>query len=96
MVVAAGTQENNMNPDRVNGYGVLFRFVTPILITMLGALTLMLISDIKSELGHIKSDARIAAVGMVNHLEHHRVLEVNLADRLSSIETMLDKRLKRR
>ena len=67
-----------MDKDRVNGIGEKFRLITPILITI----ALFILSIILSEMKEMKSL-------FANHLEHHRVIEVKLGERLSSIETIL-------
>lgn len=77
--------------DSLNGYGVLFRFITPIMVGIIGWFTVSLIVDIKQEIGEIKIDAKNVAVGMTNHLEHHRILEINLAERLTAIEVLMRK-----
>lgn len=69
---------NKMNADKINGYGVIFRFITPILVTIALFLLTLVINDVKD----IKCS-------FTNHLEHHRQLEVKLENRLSSIETFL-------
>jgi hypothetical protein len=78
--------------DKVNGYGVLLRFIMPIMVGAIGWLTISLIMDIKGDIGEIKADARGVAIGMANHLEHHRVLEISLAERLTSIEMILKRK----
>lgn len=84
--------------DRVNGYGVYLRFLLPLFVAVSSWLIINLIGDIKVELREIKTDAKIAATGMVNHLEHHRQLEIDIVkerskicERLSSIETFIKK-----
>ena len=64
--------------DKANGYGVWFRFITPVLITI--ALFI---------LGLIVADLREMKMLFSNHLEHHRNIEIKIAERLSSIETIL-------
>jgi hypothetical protein len=80
--------------DKINGWGSVFRFVTPILVTIM----LFILSSIKSDIKDIKVDTsqRFEKVDLQfekvnlqfsNHLEHHRKFEVILAERLTSIET---------
>lgn len=76
--------------DKINGYGVWFRFLTPAMIAVIGWLTIYLINDIKEDIGEIKSDAKIAATGMINHLEHHRILEIDLSKRYTSFDIRLE------
>ena len=70
-----------MDKDRANGIGEKFRLVTPILITIV----LFILSMILSDMREIK-------FSFANHLEHHRVIEVKLGERLSSIEAILKMR----
>lgn len=67
-----------MDLNKINGYGSLFRFITPVLITI----ALFILSQILTDMKEMKSL-------FTNHLEHHRVIEVSLGERLSSIETIL-------
>jgi len=69
-----------MIKDKINGYGVLFRFITPILI----ALILFILTQIVGNINDLK-------VLFNNHLEHHRVIEVSFAERFAHIETLLSK-----
>jgi hypothetical protein len=80
--------------DKINGWGSVFRFVTPVLVTIM----LFILSSIKSDIKDIKVDTsqRFEKVDLQfekvnlqfsNHLEHHRKFEVILAERLTSIET---------
>ena len=70
--------------DKVNGYGVLFRFLTPAFLAIIGTLIL-------GNLGSLKEDMKELKNGFANHLEHHRQTEVVLADKLGRIETLLKK-----
>jgi len=69
---------NSQTKDNLNGIGVVLRFITPILITLI----LYIISGIKEDIKDLKVD-------MKNHLYHHQELEVNLEKRLSTIEAIL-------
>jgi len=69
---------NSQTKDNLNGIGVVLRFITPILITLI----LYIISGIKEDIKDLKID-------MKNHLYHHQELEVNLEKRLSTIEAIL-------
>jgi hypothetical protein len=80
--------------DRINGWGSVLRFVTPILLTIV----LYILSGIKTEIKDNKTDTcnRFDKIDLqfdkvnlqfTNHLEHHRVFEVVLAERLTTIET---------
>lgn len=65
--------------DRINGYGTLLRFITPILITI--ALFI---------LGMIRSDLKELEMHFTNHLSEHKQLEVNFEKRFSCLETQMD------
>jgi len=65
--------------DRINGYGALLRFITPILITI--ALFI---------LGMIRSDLKELEMHFTNHLSEHKQLEVNFEKRFSCLETQMD------
>jgi hypothetical protein len=64
---------------RVNGYGVLLRFITPILITV--ALFI---------LGMIRSDLKELETHFTNHLSEHKILETTLENRLTKLETQIE------
>ena len=68
-----------MNTNRINGYGAILRFITPLLL----AIALFILKDIKSDLREVKQS-------FTNHLEHHRTLEVQNAERLSCIESKIN------
>jgi len=80
--------------DKVNGYGVLFRFVTPILLTIIGTLILGNLNHIKEEQSSIRCDLATFQKETqrynTNHLEHHRTTEIIFEGRLSKIESLLD------
>ena len=73
--------------DRINGWGSVLRFVTPILLTIV----LYILSGIKGEIrdNKIYSENRFDKIDLQfsNHLEHHRKFEIVLAERLTSMET---------
>lgn len=75
--------------DKINGWGSLFRFITPILITLL----MFVINDIKDDIKEVRSEQRTVAVELkaynTNHLVHHAAIEKELAERLASIEATL-------
>ena len=70
-----------MNTQKLNSYGALLRFITPVLVTIILFI-----------LGMIRSDIIDVKVKFDNHLQHHTTLEVKLENRLSRIETLLNKR----
>lgn len=85
--------------DRVNGYGVLFRFITPLLallMTVIGTLVLNDLSDIKSEQVKVREELQCSQKDIKtyneNHLWHHAQFELAIEKRLSRIETILEKK----
>jgi hypothetical protein len=78
--------------ERINGWGSVLRFLTPILVTV----GLWIMSDMKNEIRDIRIAARLLATETytynTNHLTHHFNFEKNVCERLSSIETILDKK----
>ena len=66
--------------DSINGWGQVFRFITPVLIT----LVLFILTGIKQDVGELKSH-------FTNHLSDHKQIELKLENRLSCIETILKK-----
>ncbi|KKK74602.1 hypothetical protein LCGC14_2882140 [marine sediment metagenome] len=64
-----------MNADKINGIGVSFRFITPVLITI----TIFLLS-------WIRTDVTKLSTHFTNHLSHHRQLEVDYQGRLTRLE----------
>jgi hypothetical protein len=67
-----------MTADKVNDYGVMFRFITPVLVTIAIFSLSNLAEDIK--------DLRAC---IATHLEVHRVLDVALAERVAKLETII-------
>jgi len=82
--------------NRVNGYGVLLRFVLPILVGLLGWSLNMNINNLKDTQVEFKKDLNIFKNEMTayntNHLVHHSDLEKTLEGRLACIETLLRKK----
>ena len=78
--------------DRINGWGSVLRFLTPILVTV----SLWIMSDMKTEIRDIRIAARLVATETFNynekHLIHHAIFEKDMCERLSCIETILNKR----
>ncbi len=69
-----------MNKDKINGYGAILRFITPILVTI----ALFILGAIKGDLGELKTH-------FTNHLSEHKSIEIKLESRLTHIETLLTK-----
>ncbi len=66
--------------NKVNGYGVILRFITPALITIL----LYMASMIKTDITELK-------IYFTNHLSNHRTIELMLEQRLTRLETMMER-----
>jgi len=62
--------------NMINGYGSLFRFITPALVTI----AILLITWIKADVAKLDSH-------FTNHLAHHQDLEVGYERRLTSVES---------
>jgi len=71
-----------MNQDRINGFGVYFRFITPVLLAFIGTMIITLICGIKDDMKDLKTHFN-------NHLTKHESLSKELENRLASIETCL-------
>ena len=70
-----------MNVEKINGYGAVLRFITPLLITV----ALFILTMIRQDLGELKAH-------FSNHLTEHKGMEVQLERRLTHIETLLMER----
>lgn len=79
-----------MNRDMINGYGSIFRIVTPILITI----ALFILGSMKGDIRDVKNELKEVKVGFNNHLEHHRIIEVSYGERLKCIEGMLERKVR--
>ena len=73
-----------MNKDKINGYGAILRFVTPILIGLVAYLGKMAVDDIKG--GLTKLDTHFT-----NHLSSYQKNCIVVESRLSRIEALLEK-----
>jgi hypothetical protein len=65
--------------EKINGYGALLRFITPILVSIVLYFLVQVHCDIK-ELG----------THFTNHLSDHKNIETKLENRLTTVETILD------
>lgn len=78
--------------DRVNGYGPVFRYITPALI----AIVIFILTTMRNDIRDVKSEQTILAkevqVYFMNHLKHHADFEKAIENRLTAIETKIDKR----
>jgi hypothetical protein len=74
---------NKLVSDKINGYGSILRFITPILIVTVGYFITSGIDDLKCKIGLMDTH-------FTNHLQHHQDLEVGYERRLTKIETELN------
>jgi hypothetical protein len=79
--------------DKLNGFGIWLRFVTPILLTIV----LFILAGLKDELKDVRNMSKELAketqLYYTNHLSHHTKMEISFSERLVALETEL-KRLK--
>jgi hypothetical protein len=68
--------------DKINGYGVLFRFILPTAVIIFGTILSGKLDDIK--IGQSKLETHFT-----NHLNHHQDLEIDYEKRLATIETQI-------
>ncbi len=91
---------NNHTINKINSYGILFRFITPVLLAVIGTLILGNLSDIHKEQIKVRLDLlnyqEETRTYNINHLEHHRLSEVLIESRLTKIETLLQEMKSRR
>ena len=76
-----------MDRDKINGYGAILRFITPVLVTI----ALFILGLIRQDIGMLRQDLTLLKTHFENHLSYHREMEVLLEKRLSRIETLLTK-----
>jgi hypothetical protein len=73
--------------DTINGWGSVFRFVTPVMITIV----LFILAGLKDEIKEVRNLAKeLAKETMIyntNHLSHHTKMEISFSERLAIIET---------
>ena len=67
-----------MNKETINGYGQIFRFITPTLVSVAIFLLTILLGEVKELKSHF-----------TNHLSEHKQIEIFLEKRLTYIETIL-------
>lgn len=77
-----------MHPDtanKLNGIGLMFRFITPvfqIILTITSSIILMYLSG-------LRTDIKVLETHFTNHLSDHKVLEVIYEKRLTGLETFI-------
>ena len=64
--------------SKVDIYGSIFRFITPVLITI----ALFILTMIRTDMGELKSH-------FTNHLSDHKTFEVKLENRMTCLETTI-------
>ena len=69
--------------DKINGYGAILRFITPVLIGALGFLIIRCIGDIDKKI-------TVMDLHFTNHVNHHQDLEIGYERRLSILETKIE------
>jgi hypothetical protein len=79
--------------DKLNGFGIWLRFITPILLTILLFILNGLKDEIKDVRNMAKELAKETAIYHTNHLSHHTKMEISFCERLVALETEL-KRLR--
>ena len=75
--------------NTINGWGMVFRFITPLMLT----LALWILTGLRNDITDIRSDARntkaMIVVYNTNHLRHHAEFEIELCERVASMEAYL-------
>jgi hypothetical protein len=73
--------------NSINGWGTVFRFITPLMLTV----GLWILSDMKNEIREVRQTAKEVAVASItyntNHLSHHSLFEKEICERLAKMET---------
>lgn len=69
-----------MNIDKINGYGVILRFITPILISII----IFILSGIKCDIQELKAH-------FGNHLSEHKGFDKEIFERITSLEAKINK-----
>jgi hypothetical protein len=80
--------------ETINGWGSVFQFVTPVLLTIVLFILNGLKDEIKDVRNMAKELAKETAIYHTNHLSHHTKMEISFCERLVALETEL-KRLKK-
>ena len=75
--------------EKINGWGTVLRFVTPMLLSI----ALWLIGDMRNQIRDVSMETKALAtttgVYNTNHLAHHAETEIKICERLASLETFL-------
>jgi hypothetical protein len=80
--------------ETINGWGSVFRFITPVLVTI----SIFVLAGLKDEIKDVRTATKELAketqLYFTNHLSHHTKMEISFCERLVALETEL-KRLKK-
>ena len=75
--------------DKINGWGSVLRFITPVLITIM----LWILGDMHNQIKDVRDTTRGLELTTVtyntNHLAHHSVFEISMCERMARIEEIL-------
>lgn len=89
-----------MNLEKINGYGIVLRFITPILVTVM----LFVIGMLRNDMLSIKTEAKAnfdklevvtqlnfdkIDTQLTNHLSQHRIFDKEIIERLTRVEAKL-------
>jgi len=66
-----------MNVDKMNGWGVIFRFITPLMVFIIAGMMTYILNDIRE-----------MKISLNNHLQHD---VADIRERIARIETILTK-----
>jgi hypothetical protein len=92
-----------MDKTKIDGYGAVLRFVTPLLIVLI----LFILNGLRSDINTVRLEAtanfsRLEGTARVNfenldkqfgnHLAHHQLFDKEIFERLTAIETIIGKR----
>ena len=75
--------------DTIYGWGSVFRFVTPVMLTIVIFILNGLVADIKDVRTQAKEISKETQLYFTNHLSHHAKIEKDICERLAVIETKL-------
>ncbi len=68
-----------MNSDKINGFGAIFRFITPALIIVTGTTIMFTLGNLNKKVDKLDSH-------FLNHLSHHNLLEKEYEHRITKLE----------
>ena len=78
--------------DTINGWGSVFRFITPIMLTII----IFILNGLNDQIKDVRDNTKVLAKEtqsyFTNHLSHHAKIEKDICERLAVIETKLTRR----